>query len=165
MGETTRNMPSTTTYTTSKQVKAIKENNNQDMDSSITNKMDPPSVKKSLGEPESLPTQEPPFNYGTAWQEAKSSVLWLMVVSNVAMISYALGKRSGKARIRAPKSRTRHPEESSSNMFSMNQLRNSSTMQEVSPDGFNNVDLRAYGHYESVNSLPPPPTGREITSM
>ena len=166
LGETTRGMPNPTTYKLShKGNTVITENENPDMDSPININMDPLSVKESLGVAETLPTPETPFNYGTAWEETKSSVLWLLVVSNVSMISYALGKRNGRARTKAPKSRNMRTQPSSSSTFYMNPLRNRSTMQEVSPDGFNNVDLRAYGHYESVNSLPPPPTGREITSM
>ena len=161
--ETPRNMWEEPTLQPYQHTTAVKEDNKPRMNMDSP-EMDPPNVTEyRMQEPETLPTPETPLNYGAVWQEvwqeAKSTVLWLLLLSQVAMLSYALGRRHG-ARPKPNRSRQKQDD----NMFELRRR----NMQGVSPDqdGFEAVDLRGYEEaYESVNSLPPPPVERQTTSM
>ena len=83
------------------------------------------------------------------WNEIKSTMLWMVILTNSSLLSYHMGKRNRKP---TKTNRTINLQESR-NRFEMNPIRGRNTRHQ-DDDGFNNVNLQTY---ESVNSLPPPP--------
>ena len=119
----------------------------------VTDMMDSP-YSNVMDSPKSAPAE--PFEWNSIWQEIKITIMWLIILTNVSLISYQLGKRTVTSTTR--RRRTLRPLPSAFELQTMTRP----TQRHAEDDGFNNVDLGAYEHYESVISLPlpDPPTTR-----
>ena len=146
--------------------------------------MDSPNVKdlpthvvestyyNGVDSPKSAPVPESaePFEWNKIWQETKTTSMWLIILSNVSLISYQLGKRNRTIRTPIRRNQNLRPLPSAGNLFQMQTMgRRPTTRPAAEDDGFNNVNLAGYEHYnsaarhyDSVASLPPPdpPTTR-----
>ena len=94
-------------------------------------------------------TTTEPFEWNTLWQEVKGTLLWLIILTNVSIISYYQGKKQGsvnktRRNIRTPPS------------FKLHSMPRTNLRRYADDDNFQNVSLHPCEHYKSVASLPLP---------